>query len=53
VTVRTLDNFIGGTWTPSAGDTVREFVSPVTGEAIAEAPDASSEDIDRGGTCGS
>jgi acyl-CoA reductase-like NAD-dependent aldehyde dehydrogenase len=28
VTVRTLDNFIGGAWAPSTGDTVREIVSP-------------------------
>jgi succinate-semialdehyde dehydrogenase/glutarate-semialdehyde dehydrogenase len=47
VAIRTLDNFIGGLWTPSTGETVREIVSPVTGETIAEAPNASSEDIDR------
>jgi acyl-CoA reductase-like NAD-dependent aldehyde dehydrogenase len=47
VAIRTLDNFIGGLWTPSTGDTVREIVSPVTGEAIAEAPNASSDDVDR------
>jgi acyl-CoA reductase-like NAD-dependent aldehyde dehydrogenase len=47
VTVRTLDNFIGGRWVHSTGDTVRTIVSPVTGETIAEAADAGSEDIDR------
>ena len=47
VAIRTLDNFIGGLWTPSTGESVREIVSPVTGETIAEAPNASSEDIDR------
>jgi succinate-semialdehyde dehydrogenase/glutarate-semialdehyde dehydrogenase len=45
--VRTLDNFIGGSWVPVSGDRVREIVSPVTGETIAEAPDASSADVDR------
>ena len=47
VTVRTLDNFVGGAWVHATGDVVREIVSPVTGETIAEAPDASSADIDR------
>src|SRR5438270_3243830 len=46
VTVRTLDNFVGGTWVHASGDRVREIVSPVTGETIAEAPDASSADVD-------
>jgi acyl-CoA reductase-like NAD-dependent aldehyde dehydrogenase len=45
--VRTLDNFIGGSWVPASGDRVREIVSPVTGETIAEALDASSADVDR------
>jgi succinate-semialdehyde dehydrogenase/glutarate-semialdehyde dehydrogenase len=47
VTVRTLENFVGGSWTPATSDSVREIVSPVTGETIAEAPNASSDDIDR------
>jgi acyl-CoA reductase-like NAD-dependent aldehyde dehydrogenase len=44
-TVRTLQNFIGGDWTDSTGDNVRQIVSPVTGETLAEVPDAGPEDI--------
>jgi succinate-semialdehyde dehydrogenase/glutarate-semialdehyde dehydrogenase len=47
VTVRRLENFVGGDWLASTGERAREIVSPVTGETIAEAPDASSEDINR------
>jgi acyl-CoA reductase-like NAD-dependent aldehyde dehydrogenase len=47
VTVRTLENFIGGDWAAATGDSVRQIVSPVTGETLAEAPDAGAEDIDR------
>jgi acyl-CoA reductase-like NAD-dependent aldehyde dehydrogenase len=46
-TVRTLRNFVGGEWVESTGEAVREIVSPVTGETIGEAPDASAEDVDR------
>jgi acyl-CoA reductase-like NAD-dependent aldehyde dehydrogenase len=46
VAVRTLDNFIGGRWAPATGDGARTIVSPVTGDSIAEAPDASSADVD-------
>src|SRR5205823_770468 len=47
VTVRTLENFIGGEWIASTGDSTRPIVSPVTGETLAEAPDAGVEDVDR------
>ena len=47
-TVRTLRNFIGGDWVESTSEQVREIVSPVTGELVAEAPDASPEDVERG-----
>ena len=47
VTVRTLQNFVNGEWTASTSDHFREIVSPVTGETIAEVPDASAEDVDR------
>jgi acyl-CoA reductase-like NAD-dependent aldehyde dehydrogenase len=46
VTVRTLENFVGGEWVPSTGDSVRSIVSPATGETLAEVPDASAEDVD-------
>ena len=45
VTVRTLENFIGGEWVASTGDSARAVVSPVTGETLAEAPDASTDDV--------
>jgi acyl-CoA reductase-like NAD-dependent aldehyde dehydrogenase len=44
---RTLDNFIGGDWAASTGDSAREIVSPVTGETLAVAPNASAEDVER------
>src|SRR5947209_12587919 len=47
VTVRTLQNFIGGEWIESTSDRVRTIVSPATGEALAEVPDASTGDVDR------
>jgi acyl-CoA reductase-like NAD-dependent aldehyde dehydrogenase len=46
-TVRALRNFVGGEWVESSGEEVRPIVSPVTGETIAEVPDASPEDVDR------
>src|ERR687888_834953 len=47
VSVRTLQNFVGGDWVESTSDNAREIVSPVTGETLAEAPDASADDVDR------
>jgi acyl-CoA reductase-like NAD-dependent aldehyde dehydrogenase len=47
ITVRTLQNFIGGEWVESTGSHAREIVSPVTGEKLADAPDASGEDVAR------
>src|SRR5262249_8681325 len=47
VTVRTLENFVGGEWVASTSEHARPIVSPVTGETLAEAPDASADDIDR------
>jgi len=46
-TVRALQNFIGGDWVEATGDSAREIVSPVTGEKLADAPNASVEDVDR------
>jgi acyl-CoA reductase-like NAD-dependent aldehyde dehydrogenase len=40
VTVRTLENFVGGEWVASTGESARTVVSPVTGETLAEAPRA-------------
>ena len=47
VAVQTLRNFIGGAWVESTGKSAREIISPVTGEKLADAPNASDEDIDR------
>ena len=44
--VRTLENFVGGAWVAATGDSARPIVSPVTGETLAEAPDASPADVD-------
>jgi succinate-semialdehyde dehydrogenase/glutarate-semialdehyde dehydrogenase len=44
--VRTLDNFVGGNWVAATGDHARTIVSPVTGETLAEVPDASAADVD-------
>jgi acyl-CoA reductase-like NAD-dependent aldehyde dehydrogenase len=46
-TVRRLENFIGGEWVEVTGDSAREIVSPVTGEKLADAPNAGPEDIKR------
>jgi acyl-CoA reductase-like NAD-dependent aldehyde dehydrogenase len=46
-TVRTLQNFIGGDWVEATGDSAREILSPVTGEKLADAPNASPADVDR------
>ena len=46
-TVRTLQNFIGGDWVEATGESAREIVSPVTGDKLADAPNASAEDIER------
>ena len=44
---RTLQNFIGGDWVESTGESAREIVSPVTGETLASAPNASAADVAR------
>ncbi|MFL5959096.1 MAG: aldehyde dehydrogenase family protein [Gaiellaceae bacterium] len=43
--VRTLENFVGGTWVAATGDRARTIVSPVTGETLADVPDASPDDV--------
>jgi succinate-semialdehyde dehydrogenase/glutarate-semialdehyde dehydrogenase len=46
-TVRTLQNFIGGDWAEATGEDSREIVSPVSGEKLADVPNASEADIAR------
>jgi len=45
--VKTLQNFVAGDWVEATGDEAREIVSPVTGETLADAPNASEEDVKR------
>jgi acyl-CoA reductase-like NAD-dependent aldehyde dehydrogenase len=45
--VRTLQNFVRGDWVEASGDSSREIISPVTGEKLADVPNASEEDIAR------
>jgi len=45
--VRTLQNFVGGDWVEATGDSARTIVSPVTGETLAEVPDAGPDDVAR------
>ncbi|BBL78326.1 aldehyde dehydrogenase [Rubrobacter xylanophilus] len=42
-----LENFIDGEWVEARGERVREILSPVTGEKLAEVPDASAGDVSR------
>jgi succinate-semialdehyde dehydrogenase/glutarate-semialdehyde dehydrogenase len=43
--LRTLQNFVGGEWVDATGEDAREIVSPVTGETLASAPEASEADV--------
>ncbi|MFL6010517.1 MAG: gamma-aminobutyraldehyde dehydrogenase [Gaiellaceae bacterium] len=46
-TVSKHQNLIGGEWVDSAGGETMEVLNPATGEAIAEVPSATAEDVDR------
>jgi len=45
--VRTLQNFIDGEWVDPAEGKTEPVLNPATGEAIAEAPLSTKEDVDR------
>jgi succinate-semialdehyde dehydrogenase/glutarate-semialdehyde dehydrogenase len=45
-TTRTLQPFVGGDWVEGRGETVREIVSPVTGETLALVPDSTAEEVE-------
>ena len=47
VSVTQVKQFIGGEWVESASGETMEVLNPATGEAIAEAPRGSAEDVDR------
>jgi malonate-semialdehyde dehydrogenase (acetylating) / methylmalonate-semialdehyde dehydrogenase len=44
--VRLLDNYIGGKWTPATGSDELDVTNPATGEAIARVPLSSTADLD-------
>jgi malonate-semialdehyde dehydrogenase (acetylating)/methylmalonate-semialdehyde dehydrogenase len=44
--VRLLDNYIGGKWTPSTGSDELDVTNPATGDALARVPLSSSADVD-------
>src|SRR5256885_7363559 len=46
-TLRKHEMFIGGEWTPGAGDAVQEIVNPATGKVIAHVPNGTEEDVNR------
>src|SRR5579884_3643552 len=45
--LRTLQNFIDGEFVDTAEGRTTTVVNPATGEAIAEAPDSTAQDVDR------
>src|SRR3712207_3543386 len=45
--VRTLQNFIGGVFVDASADDTSAVVNPATGEALADEPLSSAEDVDR------
>ena len=53
ITVRALQNFIGGDWVESTGTEVRQIVSPVTGETLAEVPECERRGRRESGALGS
>src|SRR5215216_3533781 len=46
IAVRVLDNYIGGSWTPSASDEGLDVTNPATGEVLARVPLSSAADLD-------
>src|SRR3954447_3387966 len=44
--VRTLDNYIGGSWVPSSGSELLDVIDPASGETIARAPVSTAADLD-------
>jgi malonate-semialdehyde dehydrogenase (acetylating)/methylmalonate-semialdehyde dehydrogenase len=44
--VRLLDNYIGGKWTPASGADELDVTNPATGDVLARVPLSSSSDLD-------
>src|SRR5207247_7165727 len=49
VTVSSYKNIVGGEWVDSASGETMDVLNPATGEAIAEVPRGTKEDVDRAG----
>ncbi len=47
VSVTQHKQFIGGEWVESASGETMEVLNPATGEAIAEVPRSTAEDVER------
>src|SRR3954452_22935617 len=46
IAVRVLDNYVGGSWTPSTSDDGLDVTNPATGEVLARVPLSSRSDLD-------
>lgn len=46
MSVKTLQNFIGGKWVDAQTDTLEDVVNPATGEVIARVPHSTQADVD-------
>jgi malonate-semialdehyde dehydrogenase (acetylating)/methylmalonate-semialdehyde dehydrogenase len=46
VTTRTLDNYVGGGWTPASSDEALDVFNPATGEMLARVPLSDAGDLD-------
>jgi malonate-semialdehyde dehydrogenase (acetylating)/methylmalonate-semialdehyde dehydrogenase len=44
--VRLIDNYVGGQWTPASGTDELDVTNPATGEVLARVPMSSSSDLD-------
>jgi len=44
--VRLLDNYVGGSWTPSQSSERLPVTNPATGEVLAQVPLSSAADLD-------
>src|SRR3954454_23548137 len=46
IAVRVLDNYIGGSWTPSSSTDELDVTNPATGEVLARVPLSTRSDLD-------
>ena len=47
VSVRTLKNYVGGSWVAPESERTLDVTNPATGETLAEVPMSARSDIDR------